>query len=321
MFAKMSQDQNQDRFLFQFDGAPENRPFVERWKQRYGGEVYAGVSVTLGSRWTPDLAEVTVDAIANEVELRLIELEADDKQVRVSCRKYLPEPSQAIVTAFVEYLDDVLGRCRKTHDQRIDSFRRLKEFLCPSPTVIVKTAGALRNSLDFLEEFLLIDTHSGELPVVVAAKNPERRPFLCENEQNLSREQVEVLRRVVRVLHAVLIGNDHYDCSIDSAQRRMRSAIDNALISFDRPLSELQRLHSPESQRGAHVDCDKIVAELADLWTSRRPDATLSRVRSWVEGFYPFAQQPRKHEPVRLLIEPARIIVAGAESNAAGTVV
>jgi hypothetical protein len=312
---------SQDRFLFQFDGAAENRPFAERWKQRYGGEVYAGVSVTLGSRWTPDLAELTVDVIANEVELRLIELEADDKQVRISCRKYLPEPSQAIAAAFAEYLDDVLGRCRKTHDQRIDSFQRLKEFLCTRPTIIVKTAGALRNSLDLLEEFQLIDQDSGSLPVVVAAKNPERRPFLCESEQNLSREQVEGLRRVVRVLHAVVIGNDHYDCSIDSAQRRMRSAVDNALNRFDPPLSELQRLHSPESQRGAHVDCDKIVAELADLWTSRCADATRSRVRSWIERFYPCAQQPGKHEPVRLLIEPARIIVAGAESNASGTVV
>jgi hypothetical protein len=305
----MLSQMDQDRFLFQFDGAAANGGFAERWQQRHGGVRFAGASMRVGAGWTPDFADVAIDSSTTTLTLRLIELEGTDLAARESCRKYLPEVSHDIVNAFVEYLANVLGRCQASADPRLESFKRLNELLRMHATIIVETAGALHSSPDFLEVFALIDQRVEAPRIYARTSDGERLVFSCENRRSLSREQLEVLLRVIRMLHAVVIGKGHNDGSLDSVMKSLRTQFDAALSASGSPFSELTRLRSQGSRDGAYVDCDKIVAELAELWLTHRADASPDHVRSWIDSFYPYARDAGKRQPARPLFEQARNIL------------
>ena len=102
------------------------------------------------------MIKITVDEPPQVSLLTLIELEATKREALISCRKYLPEDSTAIVEKFSEYLKRVLDKCRSTADPRKDAFVWLKEKLAANQ-ISVTTAGALRSSADFVEELPLID--------------------------------------------------------------------------------------------------------------------------------------------------------------------
>jgi hypothetical protein len=310
-----------DRFLFQFDGATANKRFAERWQQQYGGVMFAGATLRIGPGWTPDFLEIGVESSSAKLQLRLVELEATDAVAREACRKYLPESSDGIVKAFSNYLDVVLARCKVSADPRIDSIQHLKQFLGTNPTLVVETAGSLHNSSDYLEVFPLIDQHSGDFPAVLHSSNSEAIPFLCENKRALSRKQVEVLWRVIRILHVVVAGKDHNDGSLDSASRRLRKQFDAALNGSVTIHPELTKLHSLDSKNGAHVDCDRIALELSELWSSYLEHVTPNLVRSWIDDFYAHALHAGKRQLVRTLFEQARTVVAHHASKDARVLV
>jgi hypothetical protein len=245
------------------------------------------------------------------VQLTLIELEATDMVARESCRKYLPEPSSAIIKAFSQYLDNVLKRCQTTADQRFKTFQDLRKFLSKHPTIVVRTAGALRTSLDLLEVFPLIDQPKGPLREFAVADTTDRPSFICEGEHRLSRDEVQGLWRVVRILHAIVVGKDHNNGTLETGAGLLRKLFDTALNRPpNRTYPELKKLHSPDSKYGVKIDCDKIVTELADLWTVGGNDATPAGVRSWINAFYPVACSFQRRERMRNVFERARTVVA-----------
>src|ERR1700722_4287981 len=193
-------------FLFRFDGSRDNDKFMELRGKRHGSRLYAGTPMKVGPGWIPDFAEVFIDEPAMGVQLTLIELEATDIAARESCRKYLYERSSAICEAFSQYISTVVSQCRGTADPRLIAFQHLKEFLGKAPTLALRTAGALRDSPDFLEDFPLIG-QSGRSAAQAPADAATNRPALVfVGKRRLSREEVQGLWRVVQILHALMIG-------------------------------------------------------------------------------------------------------------------
>jgi hypothetical protein len=208
-------------------------------------------------------------------------------------------------------LDNVLKRCQNTADQRFETIQILKEFLNKRPTIVVRTAGALRTSLDLLEVFPLIDQPKGSVGERVTVENIERPAFDCEGERSLSRDEVEGLLRVVRILHATVTARDHNNGTLNNSGRQLRKLFDTALNRLHNDgWPELTKLCLPDSKMGAKINCGKIATELADLWTADGKDATPARVRLWINAFYPVACSFRKSERMRNVFDRARTVVA-----------
>jgi len=298
----------QKSFLFRFDGAPDNEDFVTRWCERHGGQVYSGTSMRVG-QWTPDILEVIVEDDANRLYLTLIELEATEKRAREHCRQYLPESSTAVFEAFARYLDTVLDRCRVNTDPRLPALQGLKGVFAGQLNVVVRTAGALRTSGDLLEVFPLMD-QSGESPVRSAATYTAPQPlFVFEGERRLSRDELDGLRRVVRILHAVIVGKDHSSGTLKGFFNLNRKPLELALDGEPGRYPELSRLISPSDYSGAAIDCETILQELRELWSADRADADPENIRSWVKDFHPIASALPQHEPMQSVFDRARSVV------------
>ena len=115
-------------FLFRIDGAKDNDVFFNavRTSMSY---VYAGLDIKVGSSsWSPDFIKMFVDESKN-IKLTLIELDATESIVRISCRKYLPENSTEIVRSFSNYLDRVIAQCQSTAHPHADNFSQAKVIL------------------------------------------------------------------------------------------------------------------------------------------------------------------------------------------------
>jgi len=144
-------------YLFRIDGAKDNDDFFAAMRPLVA-QVYAGIEFRVGAAgWIPDLVRVIVEEPPDQCSLTLIELEAIDYVAWVSCRKYLPESSAYILSAFSDYLERVIRQCRSTADPRESEFANLKSVLSQASQVTVTTAGALRAGTGFVEELPLID--------------------------------------------------------------------------------------------------------------------------------------------------------------------
>lgn len=295
-------------FLFRFDGAPDNADFVTRWSERHGGQVYSGTSMRVGF-WTPDMLEVTIDDAADRVHLTLIELEATEKRAREHCRQYLPESSAAVFEVFVRYLDTVLERCRSNTDPRLPALQALKGTLAGQLGVVVRTAGALRTSGGLIEVFPLMDQGTGP-PVQSAVTHAARpRSFVFDGERRLGRDELDGLRRVVRILHAVVVGKDHSSGTLKGFWNLNRKPLETALNGESARYPELSRLISPSDYSGATIDCEKILHELRDLWGTARADANPERIRKWIKDFHPIASALPQHEPMQEVFDQARSVL------------
>ena len=91
-------------FVFRLDGSKENDEFFG--KRRCLGDVvaYSGTAMLVGPGWIPDIVEVEILDNGSIFTITLVELEAQEITARASCRKYLPESSDAILQRFFEYL-------------------------------------------------------------------------------------------------------------------------------------------------------------------------------------------------------------------------
>ena len=191
----------------------------------------------------PKPALIAVEPVDNGTDyvITLIELEATEIVAHASCRKYLPESSTDIAKRFVAYLDSVRTQCQGTADSRLDVFRDLRKALGNQSTVVVRTAGALRSSTDYLEVHSLLDQperiNLGPSQPVVAGQ-----VFAFGGTKSLSREETNGLRRTVRILHAVVTGHDHSSCTLHSWRNLRRKLLDLAVAKDRERFVQLNQL-------------------------------------------------------------------------------
>src|SRR5579859_5078721 len=143
-----------DHFLFRFDGARDNNPYIEIAQER-GFVVFAGTAMQIGP-WTPDFMRVMLDEDGQNCEIAIIELEANATAARISARKYLPESSQLVIEAFLSYIDRICIQCRTTADPRLREFINLKAAINNGPNLTVLTAGSLKEYFDKARPFLAV---------------------------------------------------------------------------------------------------------------------------------------------------------------------
>jgi len=295
-------------YLFRFDGSRDNDDFMALRRDQYAERVYAGTPMKVGP-WVPDFLEVAVDESARSVRLTLIELEATDTVALVSCRKYLPENSTAIVASFAQYLDSVVNQCRVTSDPRLPAFQTLKRTMTDGMKVTVHTAAALRTSSDFIEVLGLLDQpERGVIKPFVGAP-ASTASFVFEDARRMSRDELDGLRRVVRILHAVVVGKDHSGGTLKGYANLNRKPLEMALDGQSARFPELSKLVSPSDYSGAALECEKILGELCDLWSGHRtvePD----HVRRWIVSFHPIASSFPQHEPIQNVFDKARTVLA-----------
>jgi len=294
------------RFLFRLDGSKENDDFFSCRGRRENVVAYSGTAITVGPGWIPDLIEVdSVDDGAG-YSFTLIELEASEITARVSCRKYLPESSTDVVQRFVTYLDSVITQCHATADPRLDAFRSLREALGNQVTAVVRTAGALRSSTEFLEVHTLLDQPERislrpSQPVVAG------QVFALGGIRSFSRGETDGLRRTVRVLHAVVTGHDHSSATLHSWRNLRRKPLDIAVSKERERFVQLDLLLGNKSASGMRLDCDRLVDELVGLWsTSSTYRLTSAEVADSVRHFEPISMRFANQESMRAVYDAAR---------------
>jgi hypothetical protein len=297
------------RFLFRLDGSKDNDNFFACRRQQEDAVAYSGTAMPVGPGWIPDLIAVEAVDDGADYSVTLIELEASEIVARASCRKYLPESSTDIVQRFVAYLDSIMAQCQGTADPRLDAFRSLREALANQETVVVRTAGALRSSADYLEVHTLLDQ-----PERISLKPSQ--PAVAEQvlafggTQSFSREETDGLRRTVRILHTVVTGHDHSNCTVHSWRNLRRKPLDIAVAKDRARFAQLDQLLGNKSASGMRLDCDRLVEELVDLWsTCSSHHLKVPEVADSVRRFVPVSMRFANQESMRAVYEAARSVL------------
>jgi hypothetical protein len=296
-------------YLFRIDGAKDNDEFFATMSSSVS-QVYAGVDIHLGTAgWIPDLIKVVVEGPDQSCSLTIIELEAIESAALISCRKYLPEDSADILSAFSDYLDRVIRQCRTNADPRKCEFIRLKSQLTEATHVTINTAGGLRNSsTGFVEELPLIDQPKlATQPRRVQQDHYEsRRPF--QGLVRLTRREAEALARCVMILDAVIRGHDHSGTRFELWRRRARSQPMKRLLTENNGSHpELRSLVFGSKERGITLDFEKVLSELIDMWTTtskRQPDR--EQTRRLIDRYFPVVADIKGYEPMVPIFETAR---------------
>ncbi len=297
------------RFLFRLDGSKDNDNFFACCRQQGNTVAYSGRAMTVGPGWIPDL--IAVESVDNGAgySVTLIELEASEIVARASCRKYLPESSTDIAQRFVAYLDSVMAQCQGTADPRLDAIRSLREVLGHQGAVVIRTAGALRSSTDYLEVHTLLD-HLERISVRPSQPVVAGQVFSFGGTQSFSREETDGLRRTVRILHAVVTGNDHSNCTLHSWRNLRRKPLDIEVAKERERLVHLNQLLGNKSASGMRLDCDGLVEELVGLWSKCSSHHLMSsEVADSVRRFVPVSMQFSNQEPMRVVYEAARSVL------------
>ncbi|MHB8876248.1 MAG: hypothetical protein ACYC8T_21360, partial [Myxococcaceae bacterium] len=259
------------------------------------------------------------DALTATCEFTLIELEATEAVARASCRKYLPEASVSIVEAFIAYLEAITINCRTTSDPRLEAFEELRTLL-KTAAAVVRTAGALRTSPHFLEDFPLLDaalpqrdTRPAVAIAIPDAQKPAAPSFLFSGDRRLSRADSKSLRRGLRALHEVLTNRGFSGGKLRTWRNNKRKT------HLDRDLRDRQAdfpltfdvLFATDTETGLVIDCDGVSSELARLW-SEGGDAVVTpeRVAKIVGRFVPLAAEYADHHPMQEVFDKARTVVA-----------
>jgi hypothetical protein len=129
-----------------------------------------------------------------------------------------------------------------------------------------------------------------------------------EGKRRLGRDELDGLRRVVRILHAVVVGKDHSNGTLKGFWNLNRKPLETALKTESARYPELSRLISPSDYSGAEIDCEKIIHELHDLWGAAR-SANPERIREWIRDFHPIASALPQHEPMQKVFDQARSVL------------
>jgi hypothetical protein len=294
------------RFVFRLDGSKENDEFFG--KRRCLGDVvaYSGTAMLVGTGWIPDLVEVEVLDDGSRYTITLVELEAQEITARASCRKYLPEPSDAILHGLLAYLEALAKQCQATSDPRLDEFMALKAALSGATRVEVRTAGALRSAADYLEVHALLDQPNR--PSITSRSLPENKTkFVFEGVIAFSREAKHGLRRTVRVLHAVIAGHDHSDGTLHSWRNSRRKPLDSTVAESKQKYPVTNELLQNKSASGMRLDCGLLASELAAIWSALgEPRMTARVVTDTIQRFVPICMAFSEQDSMRAVFESAR---------------
>lgn len=297
------------RFLFRLDGSKDNDNFFGCRRQHESTVAYSGMTMVVGPGWIPDLLEVELSDDGTPPILTLVELEATPSFALAQCRKYIPEPSVDIVQRFATYLDGVIAQCSASADPRIAPIRELRQILGTREPWIVRTAGALRSSSEFLEVHTLLDQPERiSLSHVVAANaGPARSGLALAGIQMLGREDTDGLRRAARILHEVVTAQDHSGATLKGWRNIRRKPLDIAVASEPERFRQLSQLLAKSTARGMRIDCDRLGEEVATLWSSSATYRLSSEAAlDCIRRFVPVVMQFSTRESMRTVYESAR---------------
>lgn len=296
-------------FLFRLDGSKDNDDFFACRRQQQNAIAYSGMGMTVGPGWIPDLIAVESVDSGTDCSITLIELEASEIVARASCRKYLPESSTDIAQRFMAYLDSVMAQCKATADPRLDSFQLLKEAMENQVTVVVRTAGALRSSSDYLEVHTLLDQPE-RISLRLSRPITAGQVFSFGGTLSFSREETDGLRRTVRILHAVVTGHDHSNSTLHSWRNLRRKPLDIAVGKEPERFVQLDELLGNKIASGMRLDCDRLVEELVSLWSPCSTHRlTSSEVADSIRSFVPVSIVFSNQESMRVVFEAARSVL------------
>jgi hypothetical protein len=293
-------------FVFRLDGSKENDEFFG--KRCCLGDVvaYSGTAMLVGPGWIPDIVEVESLDDASIFTITLVELEAQDITARASCRKYLPESSDAILNRFLEYLEGMVKQCQATTDPRLNEFMALQTALSRATRVEVRTAGALRSAADYLELHALLD-QPNRLNITNGPPAANTESFDFKGNILFSREAKDGLRRTVRVLHAVIAGQDHSDGTLHSWHNVRRKPLDSAVAKSAPNYPLLNLLLQNKSPSGMRLDCDLLASELAALWSiTGAHQWTATAIGETIRRFAPICIAFSGNDSMRDVFEKAR---------------
>jgi len=296
-------------YLFRIDGAKDNDVFFNALRPSVSN-IYAGLDLQLGSKgWVPDFVKIIVGDSWRHFSLTIIELEATDSVALISCRKYLPEQPTAIIQSFCEYLSRVIRQCRSTADSRKEEFERLKASLLAAKQVTITTAGALRSSIDFVEELALINQLQPEVvPFPSTRTNPDVKNRTFRGIVLLSADEAKALGRTILVLDAVVRKCDHSAATFKTWRAQHRSQpLKYLLKKSDGTHHFIRDFLFRASNRGITLDIETVLSDLTNIWSEAEAELiNLEHVRALVETYYPVAFEIKAHEFMPAIFEAAR---------------
>lgn len=299
--------------LFQIDCATNNDAFFEAMRPSVS-LFYRGAGFLVGDApWIPDGVRVEVDEPPEGCCLTLIELEEIKSQALISCRKYLPEDSRAILGAFDGYLQRKISECKSTADGRESALIQLRDRLNQNTPVSVKTACALRSSDCMIEELPLIDqpkaTRSQEVrvenvqsPDKKGSASFERTDF--RGTLRLDAERAKGLGRCVLILDAVIRHRDHSDAKYRCW--RMKPPLKRLLGENKAGTPVLRQLLFETGKSGVTLDCEALFRELPKIWPTIHTPGDARRV---VELYFPRCLEIKSHEKMARIFEAARFVI------------
>jgi hypothetical protein len=304
-------------YLFRIDGAKDNDAFFNALRPSMS-HVYAGVDIQIGSSgWSPDFIRISVGE-SQDSKLTLIELDATESIVRISCRKYLPENSTDIVRAFGKYLERVIAQCQTTAHPHENEFIQLKAMLSKAEKIVVTTAGGLRSAVDFIEELSLLDQPERILQMqsIEAVSQITPRiviPNFNDKILRLSPLEAKILSRPVLILDAVIRKDDHSAAAFNAwRQSQLRHRPYFKKLKQDTAYPSLRSLLFETVNRGIALDFEALLSELAEMWSgATKLEFDQKRVRDLISGYFPIASEiKREEESMRSIFEKARRFVA-----------
>jgi hypothetical protein len=295
-------------FLFRFDGAKENDAFLEQARSN-GHQVYAGLAMQLDRGWIPDFIEVSLDEASHACRVTIIELESTASVALISARKYLPEPSQEILSTFREYLRRVIQRCRSTADPRINDIQEIKDTLTNHAQITIWTAGALREPPRLVENLPLIDQgHVLHGPAVDTQIDTQTGSL--EGQLSLSPRDHKTLSRSVLILDAVVRGWDKSDASLRVWRNLRSQPLRNQLQQRPQDFPTLILLLLGRKE-GVRIAINDAARELSAIWNEFQPGRySEAAVLAAITRFQPIDRTLDLNASVRTAFEKAHLILS-----------
>jgi hypothetical protein len=244
----------------------------------------------------------------DKASFTLIELEATESVAMVSCRKYLPENSVNILSAFGEYLDRVIRQCRTSADPREREFAELKANLSKVDQVTLTTAGALRSSTAFVEELPLID--QPKIAISPPLVNDDRQANECvfQGVLRLDQQKAYALARCLMILDAVLRGRDHSNATFQAWRgEAVSQPLKRLLTDNNGSYPALRGFILVRPSTGLSLDFEKVLSELIEIWSAdRNKEFDLEQTRALISRYFQVAWRIRGHEQMASIFEAAR---------------
>lgn len=306
-------------YLFRIDGAKDNDAFFDAMRQSVS-HVYAGIELRIGSEaWVPDLVKIAVPEPPDHFSLTLIELEATKSAAKIACRKYQGENPEEIFEAFIKYLDRVIRQCRSNADDRESKFVQLKKLLSQANNRKITTAGALRSSANFVEEWPLYNQPNDQPKRAVASRQTQREPQEDKKRPlygklNLTQEKKNALSRCVLILDAVIRERirEHHHSSATLHAWRPKSPLKRLLFSKDgHHHPELHKLILENQNRSLTLDFEKALLELAELWSPLAQE----QIRTLIDDYFPIGSAVKKHDRMDAVFDEARKHVSSIQDK------